>query len=330
MESKFRVLLMSCAVSLLAQTPPETILTIEASNAVFYREDLADPQRYATSGAPVAAMPMTNFWRNIWLTDIVTVNGKPAKGALVASAVITLLRPAPTGNQGIADVNRNTILDIHIEIQQADGTPVGSLVLSGLGGGDPPLGTTTPAAFGDFAVLGGTGAFLGARGQATNASQAARSASYSENPINRRVHPGGGSWKLVVHLIPMKSPEVMALPPGPAIFHADFAPVTVEKPARAGELLTMSVTGLGPTRPAIDPGQPFPPFREGALHVVNSPVDVTVNGRAAAVVNKIGWPATIDVYRVDFVVPEGTAPGMATVGLSAAWVNGPEVKIPVR
>jgi len=37
-----------------------------------------------------------------------------------------------------------------------------------------------------------------------------------------------------------------------------------------------------------------------------------------------------NVYRVDFRVPEGTAAGMATLGLSVAWINGSEVKIPVQ
>jgi hypothetical protein len=55
-----------------------------------------------------------------------------------------------------------------------------------------------------------------------------------------------------------------------------------------------------------------------------------VNGKDAKVVNKYGWPAMNNVYRVDFVVPDGTAAGMATLGLSVAWINGPEVKIPVR
>ncbi len=55
-----------------------------------------------------------------------------------------------------------------------------------------------------------------------------------------------------------------------------------------------------------------------------------MNGEAAEVVNKIGWPTTTNVYRVDFVVPYGTAAGTATLGLSVAWINGPELKIPVK
>ena len=69
-------------------------------------------------------------------------------------------------------------------------------------------------------------------------------------------------------------------------------------------------TGLGPTRPGLPAGTPFPasPFEE-----VNSPVKVTVNGNAAEVLNKIGWPGATDTYKVDIRVPDGTAPGMAPV-----------------
>ncbi|MCC6862815.1 MAG: hypothetical protein IT158_29845, partial [Bryobacterales bacterium] len=91
-----------------------------------------------------------------------------------------------------------------------------------------------------------------------------------------------------------------------------------------------SVSGLGPVRPNLDPGKPFPPFEEGKLHEVNSPVDVTVNGREARVVNKFGWPTMTNVYRVDFVMPEGTEPGLASLVPAVAWINGSDVKIPVR
>jgi hypothetical protein len=53
-------------------------------------------------------------------------------------------------------------------------------------------------------------------------------------------------------------------------------------------------------------------------------------GLAAEVRNAIGWPGMNNVYRVDLRVPEGTAAGTATLGLSVAWINGTEVKIPVQ
>jgi hypothetical protein len=63
---------------------------------------------------------------------------------------------------------------------------------------------------------------------------------------------------------------------------------------------------------------------------VNSPLEVTLNGKAADVLNKIGWPGTTDAYRVDIRVPDGTAPGMAALRLTAAFIPGREVRIPVQ
>jgi uncharacterized protein (TIGR03437 family) len=128
-------------------------------------------------------------------------------------------------------------------------------------------------------------------------------------------------------VIPMSRPEVVITPNGPAVFHADFSQVTAANPARAGELLILTATGLGPTLPGVDPGQPFP---ANSLQEVNSPVEVTVSGKPAEVINKIGYPGTTDSYRVDIRVPEGTAPGTATVQVSAAWITGPEVKFAIR
>ncbi len=152
----------------------------------------------------------------------------------------------------------------------------------------------------------------------------------AEDPANRRVH-GGSHRRDIIHLIPASWPEVTNLATGPAIYHAeDFSLVGSQKPARAGEQLIMSVSGLGPTRPGSDIGEPFPPYGDGTKYEVSSPVEVTVNGQQSRVVNKIGWPEATNLYRVDFVVPDGTAPGMASIQVSASWITGPEVKIPVR
>ena len=59
-------------------------------------------------------------------------------------------------------------------------------------------------------------------------------------------------------------------------------------------------------------------------------MEATVNGQQAEVVKKIGWPGETDLYRVDFRVPAGTYTGMAAVQLTAAWIPGPAVAIPVR
>ena len=176
--------------------------------------------------------------------------------------------------------------------------------------------------------MGGTGAFFGARGlygqAVTPQTIASRGASVTEDPANRRRN-GGGRVRFVLQVVPMFRPEVGITSSGPTVFHADFSPVTAAKPAKAGEVLIVKATGLGPTVPGVNPGQPFPTDAR-----VNSPVTVTVNNQDAELVNSIGWPGLVDTYRVDFRVPDGTASGTATIHLTAAWIAGPSVNIPLQ
>ena len=63
-----------------------------------------------------------------------------------------------------------------------------------------------------------------------------------EDPANRRVNGGTrGHW--IVSLIPLSWPEIVTTASGPAVFHADFSPVTAARPARAGEVLIVGVHG---------------------------------------------------------------------------------------
>ena len=145
----------------------------------------------------------------------------------------------------------------------------------------------------------------------------------------------------VLHLISMEVPQILnsgeiripevLLPlTGPAVFHSDLSQVTAAKPAHAGEILITLAAGMGPTRPGVDPGQPFPAWPANPLQQINSPVNVTVNGQSADVINAIGWPGLVRKYRVDFRVPNGTPSGMMAVQLSSAWIQGPAVNIPIQ
>jgi len=324
-------LLVAFAATLTAQTPPLTVLEIEMENTVVYWEDIPDLTKWGKSPAPVPFVqnfPNTALKSRIFIADIVSVNGAPAKGVYHSLVRNVMGFQEFVPGRAIADVP-GCPTDSRFVILHPDGAMIGSIVAAG---NNPALAAPgAPSAMppGITAVVGGTGAFLGARGQ-IGSKGAARAASIAEDPAYRRVN-GGGNMTFYVQLVPMTWPEVLTIPTGPAIYHGDdFSPVTAAKPARAGEQLITSASGLGPVLPNLDPGQPFPPFQEGKLHEVNSPVGVKVNGKAAKVSNKIGWPAANNVYRVDFVVPDGTAAGMATLGLSVAWINGPEVKIPVR
>ncbi len=75
-----------------------------------------------------------------------------------------------------------------------------------------------------------------------------------------------------------------------AITHAsDFTLITASKPAAAGEVLSIFAKGLGPTRPGVGSGQPFP---SSTLAPVDSLVEVRVNGRSAIVLGAYGFPGS--------------------------------------
>jgi uncharacterized protein (TIGR03437 family) len=149
----------------------------------------------------------------------------------------------------------------------------------------------------------------------------------AQDPANRRLY-GGGKDTFTLYLLPLFRPEILTIPTGPAVAHSsDFTLVTPSKPARAGEILSVFATGLGPTRPGVDPAVPFP---ANPLAVVNSPVEVLVNGVSAEVLGAAGYPGTTDRYQVNFRVPSDTSPGTASLQVSSAWISSAAVSIPVQ
>ena len=149
----------------------------------------------------------------------------------------------------------------------------------------------------------------------------------TEDPANRRTN-GGPSFSLVLYVVPMFVPQIVSTPNGPAVTHSsDFSLVSASKPAAAGEVLSLFATGLGPTLPSVDLGQPFP---SSSLAAANSPVTVTVNGEAAEVLAAVGYPGSTDGYQINFMMPPDVAKGAAAIQVSAAWIAGPTVSIAVQ
>ncbi len=317
-----------------AQLGTPTVLEIDVNNLVFYAQDSIDQSRLATdpNRTALAANPATAgnpSCRNvISIGDIVAVNGTPAKGVYVSRAFFVNLAAAPVRGQAISDTTRAAAFDFTVEIQQADGRPLGSIMGSGLSGGASAPGSPSAFTGWNAAVTGGTGYFLGARGTTGVGPTpvAVRNASATEDPANRRAH-GGGTRRYVISLIPAYRPNIVSDRDRPAIFHADFSPVTAERPARPGEVLLVTASGLGPTDPGVEPGAAFPLDRN--LPVL-APVEASVNGARADVVNALGWPGRTDNYRVDVQLPASLTTGMATLHLTAAWVKGGEIQVPVR
>ena len=313
-----------------AQHPTGSLLVIETANHVAYVRDVADYSLLATKPDRTTVVLPRNFDESVIIADIVSVNGRRVRGTVLETLTIATLRPAPAPGQAIADITRSGMVEWYFEILHEDGQLIGSIRVSGMIGGQAPPGQTRQIQQGSYVVVGGNGAFLGAHGYmgaAGPASARTRDASMTEDPANRRLH-GGGSIRQGIYILPMFQPEVVAVSGSAAIVHSsDFTLVTAAKPARSGEILTLFASGLGPTRPGVEPGQPFP---ADPLQACNSPIEVLVNGKPGEVLYAGGYPGAVDRYQVNFRVPDGITPGMASVQLTSAWIAGPEVRIPMQ
>jgi hypothetical protein len=258
-------------------------------------------------------------------------NGQTVKGTWTIRGMQLNMSPTAPPGQAIADTTRNNQVDAVFEIMQADGTPIGTIFAMGVSSGNPPPGAPLIANNTNFAIVGGTGIFLGARGQQSLVEliKTEHQASITEDPSLRRVLGGGaGIRRLVLHIIPMTWPEIVSTLNGPAIVHAnDFSLVTQSNPAKAGETLSLFANGLGPTRPGVEPGAAFPSI---PLAVVNSPVEVLVNGTPGRVLYTGGYPGTSNGYQVNFTLPPNVQPGVTSIQLRVAWIAGPQVTIPIR
>jgi hypothetical protein len=315
----------------LAQNP--VMLDLDLENETNYLYDVFDYSKIGSD--PAAPFPnggFRNFAISVAVDDIVAVNGRPAKGVFLFKGFGARLSTSPPPGIIEADVNRFAAYDLYVEILQPDGTPIGTLTASGMFAGPvppgaPAMGVGTSS---NFAITGGTGAFLGARGQMVavpprTTGTARRLASVTEDPSNRRQKIGPSYQRWILQVIPMIRPEVVMTGAGPSVLHADFSPVTRARPAQAGEVLIVMSKGLGPARNQV-PGQSFP---SDPLAIVNSPVEVLVNGTAVTAMNQVGIPGTTDKFRVDFRFPDGVA-GDARVQIRAAWIDSEAVTIPVR
>jgi uncharacterized protein (TIGR03437 family) len=302
------------AFGLYAQDQPLiSVLTIETDNVVTYVGDIPDPTKLALSISPVTPAVTRAFTESITVGDVVSINGRPAKGLWQTRSLSMGYSPTAAPGFAIADSSEGAPGECKWAILTADGILVGRFQEGGLG---------------THQITAGSGMFLGIHGTQTTvqAVQAPRRTSMAEDPSVRR-SLGGGTLIHTFHIAPSYPPALVA-DGNPSVYHANFTPVTTTSPARAGEVLIARAINLGFTTPSVDPGAAFP--GAGPIGVVNAPVQAIVGGQATDAVNKIGWPGQTNVYRVDFIVPQGTGSGMVQVQLSASGIAGPTISIPVQ
>lgn len=302
-----------------SQSLAPSLLQIEVRNHTIYVYD-ADQSRWASSSAKLTRQQPKTFESWIAIGDIESINGSPVKGTVFEHSLTITSSTTLTPGQTIADSQRGGIFEWSLDVLQADGTPLGLIQINGLSGGPPPPDAPKAIARANYIVVGGTGVFAGVRGyyfSDIDPSNPVRVTSVAEDPAYRRVN-GGGTLHLTLYLVPQLPPQVTAF------YHSDFKLVTPLNPARPGETIIARATGLGPVRPAVDAGQPFPSGQEAA---VSAPVALSVNGQSIEALKAVGWPGTPDTYGVYFSVPAGVAAGTGTVRLSVAWIWGPASEI---
>jgi len=241
----------------LTQSLP-VVLTIDVQDFVEYRQDVSDPATFATNPNVTTAATLHNFFAVTMLADIVAVNGQLAKGLYAATPRTMASSPTPAPGRAIADVTRNSLRDLFFEILKTDSTPIGSIAAFGLSGGNAPPGAPSVLQGSNWAIIGGTGAFLGARGQAgSGAGNSPRAASITEDPANRRIN-GGGNGRFILEVIPTVVPQVLITADGPAVVHSsNHSLVTSSNRAAPGEHLSLFATGLGRWRRRSIPASHF-------------------------------------------------------------------------
>jgi hypothetical protein len=246
------------------------------------------------------------------VADIASINGKPARGAYVSDGVFL-----PVGG---SDLPRNHAHNFVLDIQTTELGQIGSLFGTFLSSGGAAPGA--PRGAGTWAVVGGSGAYLGVRGQGANMGGSNfHITSMKEDTMVRRAIGGGGRLLLELYLSSVAVPEIVA------VFRGDnFSPVNSSNPARPGEILTLQVKANWPTNP---PRQPGAVFTSDPLNVVPNFVEGLVNEIPAEVVNRVGWPGTNDLYRVDLRLPS-VGPGETKLQLTGAHISGSSYRIVVR
>jgi hypothetical protein len=319
--------------------PSGSTLHVEIEKSTLYLRGYCAPSDQGKNSNKLPVPPIPALPAGLAISDIVSVNGQPVKGTAMETVNGPLVRTNPSPGTAIGDYPGNaTATSWDLGFLNLDGTAIGTVHIDGNGSAAAAGGPLLPGApkeilYSTWTVTGGTGAFFGARGywEATQDSVSGeRRTTDCEDPANRRINADAGGNKRhgVLYLVASVQPQVLMAGTAPAVVHvSDGTLVSATKPAKAGEVLTLYASGLGPTKPSVDPGQPF---TADPRQLVNSPVQVLVNGNLADLLYAGGYPGAVGGYQVNFRVPDSATSGQATLQLTSAWIAGLAVNIPVQ
>jgi hypothetical protein len=316
------------AVTTHAQSPAGSILHIEFVNSTLYVRGYCGP---SDRGMNPNKLPSVPGAAGLGIADIVSVNGQPVKGTAIENINSATISANFTPGTAIGDFQGAPVATSwDLGFLNVDGTTIGTVHIDGQGGGSRPPGAPKEITAAAWTVTGGTGAFFGARGYFQAAQDSVSPERRTTDCEDRRINadPGGNKRHPILYLVPLVQPQIVWIANGPAVVHVnDGALVTTARPAKSGEILTLYASGLGPTNPGVDPGQPF---TASPSQLVNSPAQVLVNGSPADVSYAGGYPGAVDVYQVNFRIPDGVTAGQASVQLTSAWLGGPIANIAIQ
>ena len=165
MRRRFFPTVLAFCLPCLAQSP--VILDLDLQNETNYLYDVFDYSKNGTDPATTAVNGgFRNFAISVAVDDIVAVNGRQRRACSSSRDSARGL-----GLTRLPGLSRRTLTgaayDLYVEILQPDGTPIGTVTASGMFAGPVPPGSpaTGTGTSSNFAITGGTGAFLGARGR---------------------------------------------------------------------------------------------------------------------------------------------------------------------
>lgn len=142
----------------------------------------------------------------------------------------------------------------------------------------------------------------------------------AETIASIQVISGGAPSNTVTSYVNQTAPGVFTNPPGgvgyAAALHSDYSVVTPSNPARAGETLSVFVSGLGPVNPAVADGTPGPASPPSQA---TQAISVYVGGKSATTSFAGLAPQLIGLYQINFVVPSGLSSGDVSLD-----VQGPD------
>src|ERR1051325_1639541 len=149
MKRYFALTVLACSAAMAQAVDEPVVLTIDVENTVTYRGTVFDASKIAKDPGPTTSVNQA-FVDAINIADIISVNGKPVKGAWSSWAFATPFRAAPQPGQLIADFDLAGTNFCTWQFYDTDGSFLGMIRDSGAGQGHTVVG----ALGGFFGVIG--------------------------------------------------------------------------------------------------------------------------------------------------------------------------------